>query len=104
MNKDKQIIAKQKEVIDLYRTKDYTVPERFMQLLTKLESELQALESEAEPDKELFEKVYIRDEKDCPQEGYYFCNRSGFDSVQRLIPVLGKSYMREIRWYLKPLK
>ena len=48
MNKDKQIIAKQEELIDLYKTKDYTVPERFMQLIDKLESDLAQLKAEAE--------------------------------------------------------
>lgn len=53
---------------------------------------------------ELYRKVYIKSESDLPkEEGDYFCNRSGFNSVQHLITTLGKSYMREIRWYLQPL-
>ena len=39
-----------------------------------LQSELQALESE--PDKELYEKVYIKSEADLPQDtGRYFCHQ-----------------------------
>ena len=53
----------------------------------------------------LYRKVIIKSEDDCPkEEGDYFCNRSGFNSVQHLITTLGKSYMREIRWYLLPVE
>jgi len=54
---------------------------------------------------ELYRKVYVKSETDCPKvEGDYFCNRSGFNSVQHLMTTLGKTYMREIRWYLQPIE
>jgi hypothetical protein len=57
-----------------------------------------------QPAEELYRKVYIKTEADLPkEEGYYFCNRSGFNSVQHLMTTLGKSYMREIRWYLQSI-
>jgi hypothetical protein len=55
--------------------------------------------------KTLYEKIEIKSEADCPkEEGEYFCNRSGFNTVQHLMTTLDKSYMREIRWWLKPLE
>ena len=54
---------------------------------------------------DLYRKVYVKSEADCPKvEGDYFCNRSGFNSVQHLMTTLGKTYMREIRWYLQPIE
>jgi hypothetical protein len=54
---------------------------------------------------ELYKKIYIKSEVDLPkEEGNYFCNRNGFNSVQHLMTTLGKSYMREIRWYLQPIE
>jgi hypothetical protein len=54
--------------------------------------------------KTLYEKIEIHSEADCPkEEGEYFCNRNGFETVQHLMTTLGISYMREIRWYLSPL-
>jgi len=51
-----------------------------------------------------YRQVFIRTEEDLPKvEGDYFCNRSGFLSVQHLILTLHKTYMREIRWYLEPI-
>lgn len=53
-----------------------------------------------------YEQIIIKSEADYPKvKGTYFFNRSGFESVQELIPYDGtKSYMREIRWYLAPVK
>jgi hypothetical protein len=54
---------------------------------------------------ELFKKVFIKSEADLPKdEGVYFCNRSGFNSILHLMTTLEKSYMREIRWYLLPVE
>ena len=54
----------------------------------------------------LYKKIFIREQSDLPkEEGEYFCNRSGFKSVQRISPDLPiKSYIREIRWYLIALE
>ena len=54
---------------------------------------------------ELYKKVFINSPKDYPKEdGEYFCNRSGYMTVQKLLSnPPEKSYMREIRWYLQPI-
>jgi hypothetical protein len=36
------------------------------------------------PEKEYFEKVYIKSVDDFPEDGEYFCNRNGFMTVQNL--------------------
>lgn len=54
----------------------------------------------------IFIQVDIESPNDYPtEEGNYFCNRNGYMSVQKLIPNNGKkSYMREIRYWLKPVE
>ena len=54
----------------------------------------------------IFIQVDIESPNDYPtEEGNYFCNRNGYMSVQKLIPNNGKkSYMCEIRYYLKPVE
>jgi len=49
-----------------------------------------------------YKQIFIESNDDLPKEdGYYFCNRNGFNSYQRLLhDPPDKSYMREIRWYL----
>jgi hypothetical protein len=53
-----------------------------------------------------YDQIIIKSKADWPKvKGTYFCNRSGFDTVMELDPDLPeKSYMREIRWYLQPVK
>lgn len=55
---------------------------------------------------EAFIKVYIKSEDDLPDnDGNYFCCRSGILTVQNLSSKhFNKSYMREIRRYLKPVE
>lgn len=49
-----------------------------------------------------FKQVFVTSVDDLPKEaGTYFCNRSGFMTVQKFTPnPPEKSWMREIRWYL----
>ena len=49
--------------------------------------------------------VNIKSKDDWPEKGEYFCCRSGFMvymTLDRYLPE--NSFMREIRWYLKPIK
>ena len=54
---------------------------------------------------ETFEKVIIKSEADYPKtEGSYFACRSGLLTVidfKKDLP--DKSWMREVRWYLRPV-
>jgi hypothetical protein len=53
----------------------------------------------------LYRKVVINSTDDYPKDGEYFCNRNGFNSVQKLFKnPIEKSFMREIRWYLLPVE
>lgn len=102
MKKD-LIIEKQKELIVEYAS----ILHEFISFggisLITLESELKALESL--PEDELYRKVYIKSKEDWPEKGEYFCNRVGFNTIQKLDKNLpDKSYMREIRWYLLRIK
>ena len=61
------------------------------------------------PDKELFEKVYIRSEEDLPEEdGMYFINIKGKGigiNVCRFEVILDiQSWMSNIDWYLRPIE
>jgi hypothetical protein len=48
-----------------------------------------------------YKQVIVKSKDDFPEKGQYFCNRSGFMSVQDLRNDLPeKSFQREIRWYL----
>lgn len=165
MNKDKRIIEKQKEYIELLNKEINSLfglayvhgwRSNLVEEGQKLRDELQALESEPEdchcggypdcicditrsaelakelsvqeimdkeskknrkdferaymnspePAKELFEKVYIRDQKDLPEEGKYHVHKLG-DSNLRYIAFDSASF-RQIKkcvdYYLKPLK
>lgn len=54
----------------------------------------------------IFIQIDVESPNDYPiEEGNYFCNRNGFMTVQNLIPNSNKkSYMREIRYWLKPVE
>lgn len=73
---------------------------------SKAIGELYASQRDTEPKEEgeYFRKVIVNSKDDLPEEGDYFCNRNGFNSVQFLSNKLPeKSFMREIRWYLLPV-
>ncbi len=59
-------------------------------------------------DKEYFEKVYIRDEKDLPEETeqrFYMHIKGDFDLRSVRIPSASyRALRKKIDWYLKPLK
>ena len=121
MNKDK-IIAKQKELIkNLTNQIFFGEPTTHIKAIefqglfdkeSKLRNELQALESES--DKELFEKIYIRDEKDLPEEDsdYIVHSKSyrwtGLTNWKKYENANYPEYNQYIwllnyDWYLKPL-
>lgn len=123
MNKDK-IIAKQKELIKVLDDQIKLVTNcledfdfesygynalAISQKITTLESDLQALESETEPDKELYEKVYIKSKSDLPKERTIliahfkhsdrWTDLIYFDTEEDMV-----YWMSEVDYYLKPLK